>query len=188
MLTALLLHITLVFPTGHPFSPLTLRTAMLEASALWSPYGVAIDDGAACEWASGDTELVTVVIVEKRRSAGSSSPLGAITFGPDGTPAPFVTIFHSDLLRVIAGTRVLGAVEWQWPRTMREEIVGRVLGRVLAHEIGHYVLRSPNHRPGGLMQSVQFVDVLVSPERHAFVLSAKEAARLRSILTRETQR
>ena len=43
MLTALLLHITLVFPAGHPFSPLTLRTAVAEAATVWAPYGVTID-------------------------------------------------------------------------------------------------------------------------------------------------
>lgn len=181
MLTALLLHITLTFPAGHPLSPRTVRTAIVEASSLWLPYGVAIDGGAACEWTSGDTELVTVVIAGKRPSAATTiSPLGAITFGASG-PVPVVTVFHTDLLRIIAGTRVLGAVEWQWPRAMREEIIGRVLGRVLAHEIGHYVLRSPNHAPAGLMQSVQSVDVLVSPERHAFGLSATEVARLKSM-------
>lgn len=185
MFTALLLHITLAFPGGHPFSPLTLRTAMAEASTLWSHYGVSIDDGAECEWPSDATDFVSVVIGDRRSAAaGSNSPLGAITFGTDGRPAPVITVFHSDLLRFLGSMRVLGAVEWQWPRAMRDEIVGRVLGRVLAHEIGHYLLRSPNHEPGGLMQSVQSVDVLASPERHAFGLSATEAARLKSVSAR----
>ena len=182
MLTALLLHITLVFPAGHPFSPLTLRTAVAEAATVWAPYGVTIDMGELCEESADHNDWLSVVIVEAGPlRPAQSGPLGAITFGPDGNPAPIVTVFLSDLLRFVSGSRVLGAFAWQWPQSMRDEIIGRVLGRVLAHEIGHYVLRSPRHAPGGLMQPVQFADVLVSPERRAFVLSATEAARLHSV-------
>jgi hypothetical protein len=59
---------------------------------------------------------------------------------------------------------------------------------VLAHEIGHYVLRSPRHGPGGLMQPVQFADVLVAAERRVFGLSAAEAARLHILSPREAHR
>jgi hypothetical protein len=190
MLTALLLHITLVFPAGHPSSPLTLRTAVTEAAALWSPYGVAIDGGGSCEGAADDTDYLSVEIVETRPSTppADSAPLGAITFGPDGGPAPILTVFLSDLLRFVSGARVRGAFAWQWPRSMRDEIIGRVLGRVLAHEIGHYVLRSPRHGPRGLMQRVQFADALVAPERRVFGLSAAEAARLQILSPREADR
>ncbi|MBI3402415.1 MAG: hypothetical protein HY048_13420 [Acidobacteria bacterium] len=46
----------------------------------------------------------------------------------------------------IEHARVLGASETQWPRAMRERIFGRVMGRVLAHEIGHFVLGTPGTR------------------------------------------
>jgi hypothetical protein len=107
MLTALLLHITLVFPPGHPFSPLTLRTAVAEAATVWSPYGVAIDGGGSCEGADDDNDYLSVVIVETRPAAPptASGPLGAITFGPDGSPAPIVTVFLADLLRFVSGDR-----------------------------------------------------------------------------------
>jgi len=31
---------------------------------------------------------------------------------------------------------------------------GALLGRALAHEVGHLLLRSPGHSPGGLMRAV----------------------------------
>ena len=68
-------------------------------------------------------------------------------------------MFLTDIERLIAvGARSLGLSEWHWPETMREEIVGRVLGRVLAHEIGHYVLRSPQHAANGLMRPLQLAE------------------------------
>jgi Zn-dependent protease with chaperone function len=57
-------------------------------------------------------------------------------------------------------------------------VLGRVLGRVLAHEIGHYVLRSPRHASGGLMASLQFADDLIALSRHRFMLTAPDRARL----------
>ncbi len=39
----------------------------------------------------------------------------------------------------------------QWPTSTWTELVPRVLGRALAHEIGHYVLQSRDHARTGLM-------------------------------------
>jgi hypothetical protein len=179
MMIALLLHVTLTFPSGHPFSPLTVRTAVAEANILWSRYGVAIDVAAPGE-APGDRELLTVVVETPRSPAAAKwrRPLGEITFDPNGTPAPVIAVFLADILRFLSGARVLGTFEWQWPRTMRDEILGRVLGRVLAHEIGHYVLRSPRHADAGLMKPVHFGDALVGHGRYGFALSRAEAARV----------
>jgi hypothetical protein len=177
MVIALLLHVTLAFPPGHPFSPLTLHTAVAEAKLLWSRYGVAIDI-AAPGVASVDGEALSVVVETPRSSSASRwrRPLGAMTFRPDGTPAPVIALFLADIMYFISSARVLGSLECQWPQTMRERILGRVVGRVLAHEIGHYVLRSPRHGDAGLMQPVQFGDALVGLERHSFALSKAEAA------------
>ena len=175
----MLLHVTLAFPDAHPFSPLTLHTAVAEANLLWSAYNVSIDI-AAPGAASVDGEALTVVVEAPRSPAASRwrRPLGAITFRPDGTPTPVIALFLADIIYFVSGARVLGTFECQWPQTMRERILGRVVGRVLAHEIGHYLLRSPRHGDAGLMQPVQFGDVLVGPERRAFALSKAEAARI----------
>jgi hypothetical protein len=61
---------------------------------------------------------------------------------------------------------------------MRQEILGRVLGRVLAHEIGHYVLGSPQHAANGLMRPLQFASDLAAPSRRRFMLTAVDAGRL----------
>jgi len=180
MVMALLLQVTLAFPSSHPCSSLTVRTAVAEANLLWSRYGVAIDL-AVPGGAAGDSEILTVVVVETPQSPAAGKwrrPLGAVTFDPNGTPAPVITVFLADILRFVSGARVLGAFEWQWPPTMRDEIIGRALGRVLAHEIGHYVLRSPRHADAGLMKPVHFGDALVGHRRHGFALSKAEAARI----------
>ena len=111
--------------------------------------------------------------------SGWQRPLGAIAFAPDGTPGPITTVFVADLVHLVSGTRVLGAAEWQWPRALYDLVVGRVLGRVLAHELGHFLLRMRQHTTGGLMRPLQRADDLVSPSRSSVTLSPAETARVR---------
>ena len=106
--------------------------------------------------------------------------LGTVVFGPDGTPEPRITLFLDEVLRFAAGVRMSGAEEWQWPRLLREQIMGRILGRVLAHEIGHYVLGDRRHTGAGLMRSIQRSDELAAPSRAGFTLSTDQAAQLRA--------
>ena len=42
---------------------------------------------------------------------------------------------------------------WDRLRTPRDEVMGRALGRVLAHELGHILLRQLGHDEAGIMQS-----------------------------------
>jgi hypothetical protein len=184
----LLLHLTLSFATGRSLSPLTLATAVAEADSLWSPHGVSISELGDCS-APVFSPVIRVAIADSLRPPAAPAPagrrrelqaraaLGAIAFGDDGTPSPQISVFLGDILRLIAGARVLGVQESQWPETMRERIVGRVIGRVLAHEIGHYLLRTRDHGRAGLMRPVHATLTLVGPERKPFTLSRPEAAR-----------
>jgi hypothetical protein len=56
-----------------------------------------------------------------------------------------------------------------------------VLGRALAHAIGHFLLRSRDHSPRGLMRSRHAVRELVSVDRRRFFLSPGEAALVASL-------
>jgi hypothetical protein len=78
---------------------------------------------------------------------------------------------------IVASMRFTSDVLYSQP-PFRDQMQGRVLGRALAHEIGHYLLRSRNHSPAGLMRALQPASDLVAPDRRLFRLSADEATRL----------
>ena len=64
-----------------------------------------------------------------------------------------------------------------WPVLHRHLLLGVVLGRAIAHEIGHYLL-GPHHSRRGLMRA-RFTPVeLVDPRAGLFGLGRLEAARL----------
>jgi hypothetical protein len=57
--------------------------------------------------------------------------------------------------------------------------LGRALGRVLAHEIGHVVLGAHVHQARGLMRAVFLANDLIAHEHQSYYLSSAELARLR---------
>jgi hypothetical protein len=63
----------------------------------------------------------------------------------------------------------------------RELLFGRALGRALAHEIGHDLLRSRAHSEHRLMRGQQRSCDLVAPDRRGFGLSHHEIVRLQSV-------
>jgi hypothetical protein len=70
---------------------------------------------------------------------------------------------------------------------LRDEVVARALGRALAHEIGHYLLRSPHHASSGLMQARHKGSALGSPNNRAFVLTRTDRDQLRVALAAPIQ-
>ena len=186
MWITLLLQVALAVPPARAVSPAVVRAAIAEAGRVWAPYGVAVDaapdDDAEC---GSDPDaggiILRVVLIETRHAAitpGWQGALGAITFSPGGAPVPSITVFLTGIERIVQGARIFGRPSAQWPLAFRDQLFGRVLGRVLAHEIGHYLLRSPRHAADGLMRSLQLADDLVEPSRYRYTLAAPERARL----------
>jgi hypothetical protein len=79
------------------------------------------------------------------------------------------------------GTRSLNDA----PERLRAEALGRIVGRALAHELGHYLLGSLEHADRGLMRAVIDPESLVSPstsfltlgDAHIHALRAARVAR-----------
>jgi hypothetical protein len=58
--------------------------------------------------------------------------------------------------------------------TERETLLGRAMGRALAHEIGHYLLASKAHTATGVMQARRGAAELFSRSRQGFQLQADQ--------------
>jgi hypothetical protein len=176
--------------SGAGAQPPAERQAMLqEADAIWRAHGVstvALASGQAVAPPSADARLVVALARTARppASPGRRERLGAILFDHDNLPATTVTIDVAAVTSIVAAVRVGGRSSDQWPRAWRETLVGRALGRVLAHEIGHYLLASRVHAPGGLMRAAFDADELLRPGRGGFAVAARDLPRLRTRLAR----
>ena len=189
--TALAIDITALMP----MSSAQLRTMVSETEEIWKPHGVVftwITSAATSDPLPygvvrilSDKCHVVPLCLPAGRDTGESRPpatrrLGAVVFR-DGN----ATAENTLLLSVDAIAQVVESVKWQnrsfadLPTDTRGYLIGRGLGRVLAHEIAHYLLGWRIHAQAGLMRPQFRADQLVSLSRHEFELSEKQVASLR---------
>src|SRR5689334_15968775 len=140
------LHVALTFGFDSPIPVAVEEAAIHEAAAIWSEYHVVVDSAPPC--ASEPDEAIVLTVqpgYAPVRIENMAVALGALAFAADGTPTSLVTVYFDRLRRAIKQQRLGDVSEERWPAVMRERIVGRALGRVIAHEIGHYLLATRTH-------------------------------------------
>jgi len=149
-----------------------------ETELLWRPYGVEL------EWTdSPDVEAVPYglsleVILERRIIDGPGLPTWATVMGLTSVKLnqPGVKPIR---LSLEATESVLASSRTSIGRVVYDHTLGRALGRVLAHEIGHLLLGAPFHDEVGLMRAVFYPNELAEPDRAPFRLTCLGVGRLR---------
>jgi hypothetical protein len=174
------LPINIVF-SGLPIRPQVEATATQEVVSIWAPYGVEIHaTGLAAAQADEAIKLV-VLLADHQDGAVAPSALGSIRFR-GGLPEPVILIYPHTVDAFVdeaPETRSTGGCA----PARHDLLTGRMLGRAVAHEIGHFLLRSRYHSTGGLMRPRHPTRDLIAPEREAFGLSLGETMRLRRLAT-----
>jgi hypothetical protein len=138
--------------------------------------------GATVEWAArlpmvpaglGEPEDVYVVVEADARATtdGQSIPMASILF-VKGQPTTHITVHAGLVARRLAGLSFDERPLSEQPRLIRDRLLGRVLGRAVAHEVGHFLSRSSDHADTGLMRASHHVDHLLAPGHHAFRVAA----------------
>jgi hypothetical protein len=126
-----------------------------EVAELWRPYGIDIvwEDA----WNEGDPRdkpelFVFFVDRELENLRGGATPVAWILF-VGGAPRELINV------SVPAARRLMSETAWHNERPIRlapvnaqERLLGRMIGRAVAHEVGHYLLASSKHAGEGLMK------------------------------------
>lgn len=131
---------------------LDVQTMEREVNQIWAPYGVTIEGLAGPCQAPGEGPALKVRVrkIESIRPAGiPRGTLGNIYFVA-GRPTPLIDLWADEAMRVMGGNHVMFSQGLSDPRVRME--MGRLLGRSLAHELGHYLLASSVHTEAGLMR------------------------------------
>jgi hypothetical protein len=170
--------------TGAAPSSVLYGSMASEADAIWKPYGVRI------QWTGGvDTARCPSIAwsFEVRVNDGFLPPSTArpVTLGTTWVgrlPASRRSPIHLDYA---ATRRLIGSLTAAQldhaigRRDTTASDLGRALGRVLAHEIGHGLLGADSHQRRGLMRATIPATELIAYRRRGYTLSDLEVARLR---------
>ncbi len=167
------LHVALEFSGGMTS---IASLALAQTARVWAPYGVSV--GGAGQ-RSADAVVVRVAIAE-RASTAMDDPrtLGSIVFH-DGLPGREITLYAQRAWELICA--VAGNDAEHWPRSYRELVMARVLGRALAHELGHFLLRRQAHSAAGLMRAFQSIADLMTVEGERLFLTPNDQKALADI-------
>jgi len=179
---------------GHPHPPSRVRvdvvfdesispklhaTAMKEVAGIWSAYGVDVQAAGAGEPGRNGAIRLTVTIGEHPDPKGVIGTLGSIGF-VDDVPEPAIVMYPNTIATLVSDAQY-GGFDLHTPSAFRDFLRARVFGRALAHEIGHFLLRSRHHSDAGLMRAMHRANDLVAANRHRFELTTNEVTRLESV-------
>ena len=160
------------------------RIAVEEAARVWAPYRVDVIHRTV---PPGESRAPESAVLSVRLAAvahpprASSGAFGSIQF-VSGRPEPLVFLHYDAIGRATAASVAFGLRHEQWPQALRDRVLGRIVGRVLAHEIGHFVLGSPRHASRGLMRPIQNIVELIAGTGELFGLTPEDLNLLRTAM------
>ena len=178
---------------GHASAAARLVPALVaEADRIWRPRGVRVvpvaKDAVPREEVRLTLNFASLSEVVPSANQGSmgerTSGLGSIWFDEDGAPSNSITIDEAAVMVHIAQTTLNNRPLADWPPSVADQVMSRALGRVLAHELGHYLLRSKMHQRSGLMRAAFTGSDLTAWDTTRFALDSNMLPRLRANLAR----
>lgn len=165
----------------HPVRALprdVVATLEHEATAIWAAYGVDLH-WRAPECAIRDASFDVVIERRLSRTVADRVVLGSTELKLARIERVLIVI-DSDAVEEMLSSLTISAITEQLGRDrLLAPDLGRALGRIVAHELGHVLLGLPNHQRAGLMRaSFRPID-LIAMLREQYRLSPIEIARLR---------
>ena len=169
---ALSLIVNVSAPADVP--DMVVTKAMFEANTIWRPAGVSF------AWRRNESMpariRVTIGSVDAPISKDNTLTIGWVHFDETQTPAPDIYLSYVNAERMFdesRGTRNMTRLE-------HHTLIGRALGRALAHELGHVLLASKTHTPHGLMQATRGASDFFGPEAVHFEITPSQRAEVAS--------
>ena len=149
-----------------------------ETEAIWAPYGVRLEwtDADVSESPANRMFLDASVERQSERRQRTEWPaiMGRVVVTPDAQLWGPIRVSFDATERALALRKTV-----RLTRIVPEPELGRALGRVLAHEIGHVLLGPPHHDLAGLMRASFRAEELGEPDRTPFRLTCGSVDRLR---------
>jgi hypothetical protein len=162
-------------------SPMVVSAAIEETQALYRSAGVSFI------WRRGSPSLGALRVVlsaERGPARDGAMPLGWLTF-ENGEPSREIHLSYANAEAFMEQSREVVGVVSQKTLAERYLLLGRALGRALAHELGHYLLATTTHRPKGLLKGSRSAQEFFSPDRSSFAMDLLERRQVAARVLKE---
>jgi hypothetical protein len=138
---------------GAP-SPAQCQLAVTEMANIWRDAGVEVVSRRTHELASRNEASVSLRIVtfSINGRAGGEPILGWAAVETGGRMTPVVIVSLPAVRLTLEHADVGGLSFKRLTSDLRSQLTARAIGRIAAHELGHYLLRRAGHRKNGLMR------------------------------------
>jgi hypothetical protein len=157
-------------------SPHLVQETLNEAGAVWHDAGITlawrVAVGARPEYST--TPHVVINDAGGPKPPGGELPIGWVEFHRPDDPDQEIHISRRNGLRLLRTAAGFGAALDRLPQAQVNFALGRMLGRALAHELGHFLLRSSLHTGDGLMRSGRSIRDFIAPARRGFGVDAAQ--------------
>jgi hypothetical protein len=152
-----------------------------EAAAIWLRYDVRLRWIVAQDAIGNGAYGALRILVEREARLPLTPwrrPLGFINFVAGRDPIGDIHLSTAHVAWLTQNARLAGKPFDELPLVLRRRVMARIVGRSAAHEIGHYLLRSPVHTPSGLMRASFTVGEFLEEGIWRYSLDAAQRARL----------
>lgn len=135
-------------------SAVQLQLAIDEVRKIWSDAHVAVTSGGYGEPHAPEGAAISLRILGTPLPVGHGGDriLGWVTPGANGRAAPLLLVSLGAVTEAVFSTEAFDKPVKRLTRGLQDRLVGQAIGRVAAHELGHYLLRHAGHRDRGLMR------------------------------------
>lgn len=137
-------------------SALQLQLMVEEVRRIWSDARVNVTSARYGEQPLGQnaesaTISLRILLMPPPVKDGAERILAWVTPGAAGGLAPLLFVSLSAVTETVLGTEAFDRPVKKLTRALRDRLIAQAIGRVTAHELGHYLLNA-GHRDRGLMR------------------------------------
>ena len=135
-------------------SVVQLQLMVDEVRKIWSDALVGVTSGRYGEPCGPDQATISLRILLTLLPVKNEAErtLGWVTPGADGRSAPLLLVSLPAVTEAVLGTDAYDMPVKRLPRGLRDRLIAQAIGRVTAHELGHYLLQRTGHYERGLMR------------------------------------
>ena len=135
-------------------SVLQMQLAVDEVRKIWIDAQVAVSSGPYGEPCGPGQATISLRILRMPLPVKDDAErtLGWVTPGADGRSAPLLFVSQSAVTETVLATDAFDMPVKRLTRMLQDRLIAQAIGRVAAHELGHYLLQHAGHHDRGLMR------------------------------------